>query len=103
MSLLSLPAFLTRRREDTPMPETETTAPLMRFLTQGGAQVHVTRIGTYTVRGASGHCWGEHEDHWTCHGCDQGIGSHKRFTPRDIRDQANEHANDCRAMPKPEV
>ncbi|WP_394436242.1 hypothetical protein [Streptomyces sp. SGAir0957] len=90
---LPLPAFMTRRKE-TAMPET--TAPAetkwkihMRFLTQGGATVIVCGSG------------GSVEDHgWRCLGCDatdNGVG----WWLRSARDQANAHAANCRALPKP--
>lgn len=92
-------AFLARRK-DTPMNDTTetTTTPapqtssdvLMRFLTQGGATVVVTGSGRY----------GAEDHHWTCLGCgadSSGIG----FWDWDARQQANDHAATCRAMPKP--
>jgi len=96
MPLLSLPAFLTRRREDTPM--TETTAPaeassdvLMRFATQGGATVIVTGSGRYAA-----------EDHyWKCLGCNDGSRPAGGRYDWWARDAANEHATNCRSMPKP--
>ncbi|MEG8275749.1 hypothetical protein [Streptomyces sp. AHA2] len=88
-------AFLTRRK-DNPMAETVTATEkpandvLMRFLTQGGAEVHVTGSGRY----------GAEDHHWMCLGCsetDNGIGR----WDWDARQQANGHATNCRAMPKP--
>lgn len=78
-------AFLTRRKE-TPMPETTTTAQktdrvAMRFLTHGGAEVHVTAKGLVT-----------------CLGCDY---THNWSSTVYARGDANEHAADCRSMPKP--
>jgi hypothetical protein len=98
MSLLTLPAFLIRRREDTSMPETTITPAatepnvLMRFLTQGGATVIVTGSGDY----------GSEDNRWKCLGCndkDSGIGNWEWRA----RDAANAHAEKCRAMPKPEA
>lgn len=85
MSLIALPAFLTRRRESTPMPETTELAetPVMRFATQGGAEVHVTRRGL--VR---------------CLGCDH---THNWSSVVYARTDANDHASECRSMPKPEA
>jgi len=85
MSLITLPAFLTRRREDTTMPETCNTAEVtvMRFATQGGAEVHVSARGL--VR---------------CLGCDY---THNWSSTVYARTDANEHATDCRSMPKPEA
>lgn len=64
--------------------ETTTTRPVMRFLTLGGAHVHVTaRPG--------GHCW-------RCQGCDQ-----SETFPQALpgaRMDANRHAGLCRSMPK---
>ena len=111
MSLLTLPAFLTRRREDTAMTATatatETPTPvdnvLMRFLTQGGAQVHITHAGTFTQKSFSGAVWGEQDHRWTCLGCGQGSGRHDHYSPSEIRNAANDHATECRSMPKPEA
>lgn len=87
MSLITLPAFLTRRREDSTMPETAPAeSVLMRFATQGGAEVHVIDKYNYPVR---------------CLGCD-----YKRDSVSSIvyaRDFANDHATECRSMPKPEA
>ncbi|WP_369211340.1 hypothetical protein [Streptomyces flavofungini] len=97
MSLLTLPPFLTRSKETT-VHET-TTAPAttksnsqMRFLTQGGAEVHVTGSG----------CYGAEDHHWMCLRCsetDSGIGRRDW----DARRQANAHAKGCQSMPKPEA
>lgn len=81
-------AFLTRRKETT-VPETTTTAPetaddvVMRFLTHGGAEVHVLR-DRLGIR---------------CQGCDHERASHSAIGY--ARDNANDHAAACRAMPKP--
>ncbi|MFE1949904.1 hypothetical protein ACFW9D_05480 [Streptomyces sp. NPDC059524] len=89
------------------MPETTTTPTkpqpdvLMRFLTQGGAEVHVTRNGTYTQHGFNGRSWNEQRNRWTCHGCDKGSDPYDRYPPNTIRDAANTHAQNCRSMPKP--
>ena len=101
MSLITLPAFLIRRREDTtPRPETTTTPQqaddgiLMRFLTQGGATVIVTGSGRY----------GAEDCRWKCLGC--GDTDRNRAVARydwDARNKANDHATDCRAMSKPEA
>lgn len=104
MSLITLPTFLTRRREGTTMTdatiteatETPTTVAgniLMRFLTQGGATVVVTGSGKYAAK----------DCHWKCLGC--GNENNKKFPAYDwsARNEANEHATDCRSMPKPEA
>lgn len=85
MSLINLPAFLTRRREDSPMEQTSSPAETvkMRFATQGGAEVHVTDSNVVT-----------------CLGCDHTkTSSHVVYA----RTEANDHAADCRSMPKPEA
>lgn len=95
MTLLTLPPFLTRRKE-TAMPETTTltkTDPnvLMRFLTQGGAIVIVTGSGRHVE-----------DNHWRCLGC----GDSSNYIGRwdwHARDAANAHAEQCRAMPKPDA
>ena len=80
-------ALLTRRKE-TPMPDTATPAVqtddnvLMRFLTQGGAEVHVTYPDCDVQ----------------CLGCDY---QHSWSSRVYARSDANEHATACRAMPKP--
>lgn len=94
MSLLTLPAFLARRK-DTPMPETAETSATqtddnvrMRFLNQGGAIVFVTGSSHY----------GAEDHHWRCAGChetDNGIGR----WDWEARRQANAHATACRALP----
>lgn len=86
MSLLTLPAFLTRRREDTAMAATDETT-VMRFATQGGAEVHVLD--------------GSHSYPVRCLGCDY---THNNWSSIVYaRSDANEHATDCRSMPKPEA
>jgi S-adenosylhomocysteine hydrolase len=88
-------AFLTRRKDTPALDDTAAqnadSDVLMRFLTQGGAQVHVTGSGRY----------GTQDHHWTCRGCDNT--SHNGIALYDwqARDEANTHATDCRAMPKP--
>lgn len=118
---MSLLALFTRRKE-TAMPETtdtaaattpEADAPLMRFLTVGGATVELrTRKFTtkYThlgrpyvsdeVRVVDGYSW-------TCLGC-RTVGQPNIFDydylpneERQARDDANKHAAACRAMPRP--
>jgi hypothetical protein len=90
-------AFLNRRpaanqQSEPALPE-ESEKPtdnvLMRFLTQGGAQVHVTGSGRYVE-----------DNNWKCLGCNDGSGGHGRHD-WIARDAANEHATNCRAMPKP--
>ena len=99
-------AFLTRR-QDTPtpditdQPQQDASSTVMRFLTQGGAQVHITHAGTFTQTSFSGAVWGEKDHRWTCLGCGKGSGRHDRYSPDEIRDAANEHATECRSMPKP--
>lgn len=116
---MSLPAFLTRRREDTPMPETASGARddiVMRFLTQGGAVVEVRtcRFRTrYTVKGRP-YISDEYREvngsNWRCLGCGkQGDAAGysyqaEPYLPDEAdkaRDDANGHAAGCRAMPKP--
>lgn len=120
MSLISLPAFLARRREDTPMPETTREAPvqpsqavLMQFRTRGDAVVDLYKHA-WTER------WPETENclartnnytgfNWTCRGCDL-IGKghdlrddgYSQFDLNQARRAANEHAGACWSMPKPD-
>lgn len=116
MSLITLPAFLYRRREDTPMPEVATEPKndvVMRFRTQGGATVdlyrhHWTerRYGTAT-RPAQTLEWDGFN--WTCQGCDLNgrgndgwSGGYSGSYPSEARLTANEHASACWSMPKPQ-
>ena len=124
MSLLTLPAFLTRRREVTPMPEVTmpddaTAAPtedgtLMRFLTVGGAVVAVFRT-RFVTRWRGGPPFAADKPYWIsgfqweCSGC--GAYGREGETYEDpnfrqeseARSDANDHAAQCRAMPKPEA
>lgn len=81
-------AFLTRRNDNTAASATadptsaEQSNVLMRFLTHGGAEVHITSPGNQ-IR---------------CHGCDYARGWTSVIYARG---DANEHADKCRAMPKP--
>lgn len=123
MSLITLPAFLARRK-DTAMPETTTPAEktaddvVMRFLTQGGATVELhsqTRTVNYQY-GSPGYLIGNGETrvsngfNWRCVGCNAiggggryGFGDNHfdEYAPDKSRTEANEHAATCRAMPKP--
>lgn len=120
-------AFLTRRaRQETPTPEpvtaAETDAPqdddnvLMRFITQGGATVELHRQDR-TVRTQAGSVYAlpngtsrlSHGFNWRCLGCDliggggrYGLGGrHFDETQKfEARNEANQHATDCRALPK---
>jgi hypothetical protein len=115
-------AFLTRRK-DTPMPDTtatETPAPqaddnvVMRFLTQGGATVelypHAWTETHYNIDNKPRNRVDREGFEWRCLGCDEtgadknlrlrGAGYHER-QPRESRNEANQHASTCRAMPKP--
>ncbi|MFF9287533.1 hypothetical protein [Streptomyces griseosporeus] len=119
-------AFLTRRKEAT-MPETPTTVTttpqtdtdvVMRFLTQGGATVelhHQVRTVRH-IAGRPGYLLPDNQSrtshgfNWRCLGCGSiggggpyGMGYHHfdEYEPNESRDEANEHAAQCRAMPKP--
>lgn len=61
-----------------------TTAPVMRFLTLGGAHVAV-------LAGPGGHTW-------QCQGCDQGEDFGQSLPT--VRQDANGHAGLCRSIPK---
>jgi hypothetical protein len=121
MSLIALPAFLLRRREDTSMPEiTEAAvpeqaadAPLIRFLTLGGAVVEVRKT-RFVTRWESGPPFAVAKPYeiggfqWKCAGC----GAYGREgdtyndpnyrQEKEARDDANKHAAACHAMPKPD-
>lgn len=115
---MRLPAFLTRRKETT-VPETataETPAPsrdvVMQFLTQGGATVDLYRrawSAFYYAR-ANAKDVDFRGFQWQCNGCDTtgAAGRYRLQTdgydehePRESREHANEHAEKCRALPKP--
>lgn len=115
-------ALLNRRRNtqtDTgPTPATETVAEpasnvVMRFLTQGGAVVRVypTRFVTRWAGGppfaAEPHEIGGFQ--WKCDGClaygrEGETYKDRNYREREeARDEANEHADTCRALPQPTV
>lgn len=95
MPLITLPPFLTRRKETV---MTEATAPariepnvLMRFLTQGGAAVELRKE---VKRGRVVYPY-------LCLGCDYEFDNYSSVV--SAREEANKHAEKCRAMPKPEA
>ncbi|MFL1904786.1 hypothetical protein ACJWDR_37635 [Streptomyces tauricus] len=69
---------------------------IARFLTVGGATVDIEEQRA-----------GWKSPHWFCHGCtDTSRGAYTGpfgdpFTLGDIREQAQSHAETCRAMPRP--
>lgn len=116
-------AFLTRRK-DTPMTDTSTVTEqtddspaepdntIARFLTLGGAVVRMypTRFITRWAGGppfAAAKRYEINGFQWECDGC----GAYGREgdtykdpnyrTQSEARTEANEHADSCRAMPKP--
>ena len=119
-------AFLTRRKNTTPVDTAETanTAQqptddvVMRFLTQGGATIELHRQD-YCLRTMPGNSVQlmpnnetriSHGFNWRCLGCDAIGGGGKyglnerhfdEYRPNESRTEANEHAANCRAMPKP--
>lgn len=123
MSLISLPAFLTRHREDTTMPDvtiSETPAVpvddnvLMRFLTRGGATVelypHAWTETHYNIDNKPRQKFSREGFEWRCLGCDAtgaetnmrlGGAGYQERQPRDSRKEANTHAAACWSMPKP--
>jgi hypothetical protein len=117
-------AFLTRRQDKTPETKTTAQAPtqqpanaddnvLMRFLTQGGAAIELRRHEfktnyTYKGRPYVGDDWYlVNGFKWTCLGCGKSGGPtlfETKYLPSEgdeARDHANQHATDCRAMPRP--
>ncbi len=116
-------AFLTRRKDPTmtdttAQTETITDDVVMRFLTQGGATVELHRQD-YRLRTKpfnsiellpNGESRISHGFNWRCLGCNA-IGGGGRYglnerhfdehKPEESRDEANAHAANCRAMPKP--
>jgi hypothetical protein len=122
-------AFLTRRRNiqpDTPTTSTDTPTEqtdgnvAMRFLTHGGATVEVHRQdrrlrtvpGNSTLLMPAGETRISQGFNWRCLGCDA-IGGGGRYglgdrhfdenKPEKSRDEANQHANNCRALPNPDA
>jgi hypothetical protein len=94
MSLLTLPAFLARRKETavpetTPTPTTNKSNVLMRFLTQGGATVELRKEPKP----------GRLVYPYLCLGCDYEFDNYSSIV--HARSEANAHAESCRAMPKP--
>ncbi|MDX2800104.1 hypothetical protein [Streptomyces scabiei] len=94
---MALALFTRRPKQHTPeapalavaQPEKPADNVLMRFLTQGGAQVHVTGSGSYVE-----------DNNWKCLGCNdgsRGSGRHHWLA----REAANAHASACRSMPQP--
>lgn len=91
---MSLLTRIRRSGSETPVapsPAQPDSTVVMRFATLGGAAVVVS---DETSRG--GH-W------WTCEGC---LDSRYPALPSDrgtIRDDANQHASTCRAMPQEDI
>jgi hypothetical protein len=70
-------------------PDASTDWLPIRYLTLGGAHVHVTASPTR-----------EHDYAWRCHGCGKGLDA--TFSIIDnARTTANTHAATCRALPRP--
>lgn len=106
----------------TPQPQPSPAPPtddvVMRFLTVGGATVelhHQTRTVNYQY-GRPGYLIGNgetrvsHGYNWRCLGCGStggggryGMGSRhfEDLQLSECRDEANQHATTCRAMPRP--
>lgn len=87
-------AFLTRRKDPTmtaTTAQTEKTTDdvVMRFLTQGGATVELRK----------GSKPGRLVYPYLCLGCDYEFDNYDSIV--HARTEANEHAANCRAMPKP--
>lgn len=89
--MISLLAFLTRRREETPMSNsTETPWPagvIARYLTVAEATVDLTGGGDNT--------------YYRCTGCGEGRSGYSGWIERRARELAQGHAEFCRALPKP--
>jgi hypothetical protein len=66
---------------------------VMRFQTLGGATVIVTKE---TPRRDAP----DLDHRWVCEGCPSGTYETDRLTESRARDLANEHAGQCRAMPR---
>jgi hypothetical protein len=87
--------FRRPRQESTLPPEPDLSPPadtvVMRFLTRGGATVVVVE----RERPKYGERFG-----WVCLGCET-IGPSAEEVAGYVRDRANRHAGECRAMPQP--
>jgi hypothetical protein len=86
-------AIFTRRRPATKAIEADTHQAssadvIMRFATLGGAEVVVEPVSSR---------WSTHG--WKCRGCDRDRSSSDLHYTRET---ANEHAGNCRSMPKPD-
>lgn len=113
---MSLPTLFRRNAKENAVTEATTPSPLMQFRTIGGAVVELrehrftTLFTTYRGRGylAHGGEKGEVDGFaWPCQGCG-GSGRDALFDGQYLpgerskaRDDANEHAHACRAMPRP--
>lgn len=74
-------------RRATGRPAPAASAPLARYLTLGGAQVHLTPYG---------HPASPHTRRWACTGC----GDTRTGTEVFAKSEASDHAGQCRAMPR---
>lgn len=113
---MPLPTLFRRNAKENAVTETTTAAALMQFLTVGGAVVELrehrftTLFTTYRGRGhtAPDRAKGDVDGFaWSCQGCG-GSGRDALFDGQYLpgerqkaRDDANEHAHACRAMPRP--
>ncbi len=91
-----LTSLFRRNRTQT---QPDGTQILMRFLTSGGAQVHVSFIGISTQHTFSSSPHGQRDHAWTCHGCNTQTDRLHHLTLDQVRQDANQHATTCRAMP----
>lgn len=114
---MPLPTLFRRNAKENAVTETTTSAaPLMQFLTVGGAVVELrahrfsTLFTTYRGRGYLAHDREKGEVDgfvWSCRGCGgsgRDVLSDGQYLPGErgkARDDANEHAETCRAMPRP--
>ncbi|MEU3990131.1 hypothetical protein AB0F24_17440 [Streptomyces platensis] len=81
---------LTATQTTTNSPAAEQPNVLMRFLTQGGATVELTKA----VRAGRGTTYP-----FECLGCGYDFDNYSSIV--DAREYANDHAEKCRAMPRP--
>jgi hypothetical protein len=85
------------------MPDTTTDKPasdvVMQFLTRGGATVQVTKEHRTTFWDKANPTGTEARYPIHCLGCDYGDDNWSSVVY--ARSDANQHATDCRAMPKP--
>lgn len=111
--------LLARRQQEQPATEGVPDAVVIRFLTVGGATVELLKHSFATRYLPKGRPHASHDERdvdgyrWKCLGCgDNGYRTQNgipfgdsQYLPNEFheaRTDANQHANTCRSMPKPD-